>query len=166
MSVRMVTMETGVRPRYVLLAIVVIAMLLAVSSYGLRSMHSEPPQLSAGRKQSVAKMHAETDAALAMSRSRPHQQLPRYASRFCNWTHRYPVEAVRHNHEGTAVLRVLVAADGKASRIELQTTSGFSELDKAATQDVGCWRFQPDIRNGKPIEAWVVVPVKFSISSM
>lgn len=65
--------------------------------------------------------------------------------------------------EGRVVLRILVRADGTVARAEVARSSGQSALDQAAVLAVGSWRFDPATRNGAPIEAWVLIPVRFVI---
>ena len=65
--------------------------------------------------------------------------------------------------EGRVVVRVLVRADGTAAKVEIVATSGHPDLDRAALERAGAWRFQPATRDGVPIDAWVVIPVRFVV---
>lgn len=65
--------------------------------------------------------------------------------------------------EGRVVLRVLVRADGAADRVEVAVSSGHPVLDRAAADAAQSWRFSPATRNGEPIAAWAVVPVRFVV---
>jgi protein TonB len=47
----------------------------------------------------------------------------------------------------------------------LKTTSGFARLDNAAQLAVAGWKFVPAIRGAKAVDAWVIVPIKFSLSN-
>jgi protein TonB len=78
---------------------------------------------------------------------------------------RYPADARRNGTEGTVTLRVWVAADGTAGRVELDRSSGSRSLDDAATSTVKTWRFVPAHRNGEPVEAWVTVPLVFRLDA-
>jgi len=60
-------------------------------------------------------------------------------------------------------LRVLVSADGRPDRIELERSSGSKALDLAALHGVREWRFAPALRGGTPYAAWVLVPVIFRL---
>jgi protein TonB len=67
--------------------------------------------------------------------------------------------------QGTVYLRVFVTTDGHAREVMLKTTSGFARLDNAAQLAVAGWKFVPAIRGDKAVDAWVIVPIKFSLSN-
>ncbi|AKH42248.1 protein TonB [Altererythrobacter atlanticus] len=76
----------------------------------------------------------------------------------------YPYLSRKAREEGVVMLKVLVSADGHAKQLQIEETSGFERLDKAAVKTVRKWRFLPASRAGSPCEAWVIVPVTFSLS--
>lgn len=76
---------------------------------------------------------------------------------------RYPPQALRRREEGEVVLRVLVDADGNPAQIEIEKSSRSRLLDRAAMDAVKTWKFNPGIRNGQPIQGWVLVPINFKI---
>ena len=61
------------------------------------------------------------------------------------------------------LLKVLVSTDGRAKTLQIQESSGFGRLDREAMKTVRKWRFVPASQAGKPREAWVLVPVTFSL---
>lgn len=65
--------------------------------------------------------------------------------------------------QGRVVLRVLVRADGAVGGVEVAASSGHPLLDAAAAKASAGWRFQPATRDGDPIEAWALVPVRFVV---
>jgi protein TonB len=75
----------------------------------------------------------------------------------------YPVMSRRLGEQGRVVLNVRVLADGMPGKVEVRTSSGFPRLDQAALEAVGRWRFVPARRGEEPVEAWVLVPVNFSL---
>lgn len=75
---------------------------------------------------------------------------------------RYPPEALRRDAGGTVRVRVTVATDGRVDRLEVAESSGNRHLDRAATEAVRRWRFQPAVRDGQPVMADVVVPIVFN----
>lgn len=76
----------------------------------------------------------------------------------------YPVPAVRRGLEGSVVLRVLVDVDGRPLQVEIHAGSGHRMLDEAARRHVlRQWRFQPALRDGRPVRAVGLVPVDFRL---
>ena len=61
------------------------------------------------------------------------------------------------------VLRVLVDAAGNARQVELRTSSRFERLDEAALEAVRRWRFVPARQGDRPVAAWVLVPIVFTL---
>lgn len=62
---------------------------------------------------------------------------------------------------GTVVLKVLVRADGTVGAVEVVRSSGHAHLDEVAASSAWSWVFRPATRDGAPIDAWAVVPVRF-----
>ena len=74
---------------------------------------------------------------------------------------RYPVESRRLREQGTVAIKVLVGPEGTVQELKLAESSGHSRLDKAALSAVRKWRFAPARQAGKPVAAWVIVPIPF-----
>jgi protein TonB len=77
---------------------------------------------------------------------------------------RYPARAMRSQAQGLVQLRVLVGADGMPLKVELQKSSRSRDLDQAAMLGVKRWKFNPEIKNGQPVEGWVIVPINFTFN--
>jgi protein TonB len=75
----------------------------------------------------------------------------------------YPGASKRMGEQGTVYLRVFVTAAGNPERVELKTSSGFQRLDQSAREAVARWKFAPAKRGNQDVDAWVVVPIKFSL---
>jgi protein TonB len=75
----------------------------------------------------------------------------------------YPALARRMGEQGKVILRVLVNSAGIAGQVELRTSSGSPRLDGAALETVRHWRFLPARQGDDTIDAWVLVPVSFSL---
>jgi protein TonB len=77
---------------------------------------------------------------------------------------RYPRTAIRAGHEGTVLLRVRVDAFGRPQEVTIERSSGHHELDRSARETVlQRWRFQPAQRDGQPVAAWGLVPIRFTL---
>lgn len=82
-------------------------------------------------------------------------------------TPRYPATAVKNQQQGTVVLKVLVGADGKPLKATPEPgTTIAPDLVQAATATAMQWHFNPAQRDGKPVESYARVPVKFSLTPL
>jgi protein TonB len=71
--------------------------------------------------------------------------------RFHNRPPVYPIEAQLHNEHGLVVVVIHVAANGVASGVDVQQSSGVDILDQAAVAAVRKWRFRPAIKDGQAV---------------
>ena len=71
----------------------------------------------------------------------------------------------RLGEEGRVVLKVRVSPQGLPLSIEIRQSSNFTRLDEAARSAVEHWRFVPAKQGNEAIEAWVLVPLLFSLDS-
>ncbi len=77
---------------------------------------------------------------------------------------RYPRQALRQRLEGTVTLRVLVDGQGWPKDVAVERSSGHRELDRAAREQVlAKWRFHPAQQQGRPVSAYALVPIAFSL---
>ena len=70
----------------------------------------------------------------------------------------------RRREQGTVLLRVKVAKNGRANSIIIRRSSGYNRLDQAARRAVQKWRFIPAKKNGKIVSSWVNVPIVFKLN--
>lgn len=63
----------------------------------------------------------------------------------------YPAISKRLNEQGQVHMKVTVNAQGKAEKIEVTKSSGYSRLDEAARKAMLAARFRPYMENGVPI---------------
>jgi protein TonB len=75
----------------------------------------------------------------------------------------YPARSRRMGEQGRVVLRVLVNAGGTSDKVELHKSSGYEPLDEAALAAVRRWRFLPARQGERPVAAWVLVPIVFTL---
>jgi TonB family protein len=76
----------------------------------------------------------------------------------------YPDSARSEGREGRVLLRVLVDDQGRAKRVEINSSSGSAALDRAATEAIKRWRFIPARYGDKTVESWIRVPIEFSLA--
>ena len=75
----------------------------------------------------------------------------------------YPALSRRLRETGRTTLRVLVGVDGRPERVELHSSSGSEALDRAAFEATARAIFRPYRESGKPVQAWTIVPIRFSL---
>ena len=75
----------------------------------------------------------------------------------------YPVDVLKQGVTGTVVLIVDVAADGSVSAAKIDRSAGDARLDAAALDAVKQWKFEPAMKDGKPVPGRVRVPVEFAL---
>ncbi|WP_420992757.1 energy transducer TonB [Cupriavidus sp. 30B13] len=77
----------------------------------------------------------------------------------------YPAVARRLRHEGTVTLRVTIDVTGRASQVDVDTSSGFAELDAAAVQTLRAGRCDPYVENGLPASVRAVQSLAFNLTN-
>lgn len=77
---------------------------------------------------------------------------------------KYPAAALEAKESGSVLLRVLVGVDGKPKQIEVERSEPAGVFDQAAIDGARGWEFNPAQRAGKPVEEWVLVPIRFDIN--
>jgi len=76
----------------------------------------------------------------------------------------YPDALRREGIGGTVRLRLLVGTDGVPEEVRLLESSGYQELDAAATRVAEYLRFSPATDNdGKPLRVWASFPISFLV---
>jgi len=91
---------------------------------------------------------------------------PRPADYLNNPKPPYPSLSKRLGEEGTVRLNILVNPDGGVARLALARSSGHPRLDRSAMETVqSSWKFEPARQGGKPVAAWVIVPIQFTLRS-
>jgi TonB family protein len=74
----------------------------------------------------------------------------------------YSKEAVAANYGGTGILWRVVGPDGKPHNIRVVRTLGLG-LDEKAIEAVKNWRFEPAMKDGKPVAVQINVDFNFNL---
>ena len=72
-----------------------------------------------------------------------------------------PVRYPRTAEKGRVTLKVLVTRDGRAGTVNLEKSSGYSNLDQHAVQEAKRWRFTPARQGSEPIEQWLTINIDY-----
>jgi protein TonB len=75
----------------------------------------------------------------------------------------YPSNARRLGIQGTTLLSVFVAVDGRVGDVVVKQSAGHPDLDQAAAEAVKRWRFEPARRGSEAVAMWVLLPVEFRL---
>jgi TonB family protein len=74
----------------------------------------------------------------------------------------YPLAALGSRLQGKIVLRTQVLTSGQVGEVFVRESNNQSPiLSQAAIGTVRNWRFKPAQRNGKPVPAWVNIPIEY-----
>ncbi|MBO9518162.1 MAG: energy transducer TonB [Porphyrobacter sp.] len=73
----------------------------------------------------------------------------------------YPNISRRKKEEGTVVLRLVIAEDGKVADVSVSRSSGFPALDDAAVAAVRKWRWSPTVKDGRAVSITGLVQIPF-----
>jgi periplasmic protein TonB len=74
----------------------------------------------------------------------------------------YSEEARKVKHQGTVGLGLVVAPDGRPRDIHVISSLGMG-LDEKAIEAVSHWKFEPAMKDGKPVSVAIVVEVEFRL---
>jgi TonB family protein len=83
---------------------------------------------------------------------------PRLDTSGVNMQPNYPEGSVA---SGTVAVAAMVRDDGTVQRVALAKSSGYSDLDAAATNAVLHWKFLPAMEHGQPVSGTIVVQIVF-----
>jgi protein TonB len=76
----------------------------------------------------------------------------------------YPEELWDAQVEGQTTLRLFISQRGSVDTVRVEHGSGYAAFDSAALSGSHELRFAPATRDGKPVAAWFLLPVKFELS--
>ena len=76
----------------------------------------------------------------------------------------YPRRSRLLGEEGTVTLELHISAEGSLLHRRVIESSGYTRLDKDAEKRVSKATFAPAIKNGKPVEDIITIPVKYTLT--
>jgi protein TonB len=77
---------------------------------------------------------------------------------------RYPPQSRKLREQGLVVLRVLIDEHGEACDVQIETSSGYERLDRAAREAIARAEFRPYVEDGRARRALVLIPIEFSLN--
>jgi len=79
----------------------------------------------------------------------------------------YPEQGRLEGWEGTAKVRFQVLTNGRTDTVQIESSSGFTQLDEAAIDAVQQWQFIPakNQANNQPVACWTYVTLVFKLNN-
>ena len=105
---------------------------------------------------SITQQQAASSSSLVVFEGKPRFRIPPTPAV-------YPPRSIELGQQGEVLVRVRLQPDGAAAEIVLWRSSNFPLLDRAALTAVRGWHFLPALRDGRPVAAWVEIPVRFHL---
>ena len=105
---------------------------------------------------SITQQQAAASSSLVVFEGKPRYRVPPTPAV-------YPPRSIELGQQGEVMVRVRLDADGTAAEIMVWRSSSFPLLDRAALTAVRGWHFLPALRDGRPVAAWVEIPVRFHL---
>ncbi len=81
-----------------------------------------------------------------------------------NYQPDYPVGMLRQEIEGSVTVRVLIGTDGRVRQVSILHATDPDFAKATERQALKAWRFKAATRDGKPVEDWQTLTVRFDIS--
>ena len=73
----------------------------------------------------------------------------------------YPPEALKSKAQGEVVVDIRISKDGNV--VDTKVVKSIPELDKAATDALKQYKFQPTLLNGKPVDVLATMTIRFTL---
>ncbi len=77
----------------------------------------------------------------------------------------YPQAAREHGEQGRVLLSIHVSETGRATEVDVMSSSGFAILDDAARTTALNWAFNPAQVAGHPVESVILFPIQFQLDA-
>lgn len=75
----------------------------------------------------------------------------------------YPASARDAKIEGTVVVNTVIDEQGRVRNPTVAESSGNSDLDRSAVDTVAQWTFRPATLDGKPVEVYYTITIRFAL---
>ena len=75
----------------------------------------------------------------------------------------YPASARDAKIEGNVAVKIVIDERGRVRNPTIAESSGNADLDKSAMDTVAQWTFQPATLNGKPVEVYFTITIRFAL---
>jgi TonB family protein len=73
----------------------------------------------------------------------------------------YPASSLRKRESGIVLLKVTIDANGSVKDADIEKSSNYRTLDRAARKSVTKWKFSPKIENGVAVSSQLLIPIEY-----
>jgi TonB family protein len=73
----------------------------------------------------------------------------------------YPASSLRKRESGIVLLKVTIDANGTVIDADIEKSSNYRTLDRAARKSVAKWKFSPKIENGVAVPSQLLIPIEY-----
>jgi TonB family protein len=77
----------------------------------------------------------------------------------------YPASARDAKIEGNVAVKIVIDKQGRVLNPTIAESSGNADLDRSAMDTVAQWTFQPATLNGKPVEVYFTITIRFALDN-
>jgi periplasmic protein TonB len=138
----------------------------AIASSVVASEKPSQPSAVLGTAAGNASGDAPGNAATVAAATKPNKTLPSAVAEDAYVPQKsYPRQSITMGEEGVVVVRVFIGADGLPKDADVQKSSGFERLDRAALVYVMQSRYKAGTFEGVPTEMWMGRTLFFKLRS-
>lgn len=73
----------------------------------------------------------------------------------------YPASSLRKRESGIVLLKVTIDDKGTVINADIEKSSNYRTLDRAARKSVTKWKFSPKIENGVAVSSQLLIPIEY-----
>ncbi len=139
------------------------AMVQTIKKQAVKDQRQEKKDKIATKETAVSQEQASTKNVAGDPAAAPVHMPDASASDLHNPKPPYPPVSRSKGEQGTVLLKVCVAATGAVDSVDVEKSSGYVRLDRAANDTVNRWRFNPARKGGQAIPMCYQLPIRFSL---
>ena len=139
------------------------ALVQTIKNQAVKDLRQEKKEKIATKEQTLSQEQASTKTVAGDPAAAPVHMPDANASDLHNPKPHYPPVSRSKGEQGTVMLKVCVSAAGHVDSVDMAKSSGYSRLDRSATDTVERWRFHPARKGGQPVAMCYQLPIRFSL---
>lgn len=77
----------------------------------------------------------------------------------------YPVDAKKDGIEGSVMIKAFVDINGDVTEAKVVKSSGVQSMDNSALESAKRSKFEPGIKDDKPVAMWITYEIRFALDT-